>query len=97
MSGYCILEINKNYMPKLICVKCETELKPLENGISLAELFSNSEKIYRILQADMWHCPVCGYKVVAGIADKGLEHYENNLDKKINELKLMKKTIVYNK
>lgn len=64
-------------MSKPICCLCEVELKPKQCGIIVAEMFQDDKEIYRLWNADIWYCPVCGFEVVVKFADKPLmEHFD---------------------
>jgi predicted RNA-binding Zn-ribbon protein involved in translation (DUF1610 family) len=66
-------------MPKLVCVKCEVELKPEKNGVHVHELFQKNTAIYKVWEADLWKCPGCGFLIVAGFANvPTAEHYEKD-------------------
>lgn len=85
-------------MPKMVCVKCETELKPEENGTIVVELFQENTEPYKVWSADKWKCPVCGIEVIAGFGNYPLmEHYEGDIKAFIEGLKMDGKEIVYDK
>lgn len=85
-------------MPRLICRKCETQLKPKENGVKVVELFQNNQKVYKIWDADLWHCLICGFEVVAGFGESPMmEHYQGDIKKVVAELEEKGKTIIYDK
>jgi hypothetical protein len=68
-------------MPKLVCVDCQTELSILKSGGYVIETFGNPEhpKPYKIWSADVWECPGCHKKIVAGFSNHPLgEHYEGD-------------------
>ena len=74
-------------MAKLVCVKCECELRPEINGVGVIETASFGP--YKIWHADLWQCPGCGIAIVAGFGQQPIvEHFED-FDK---ELKLVKET-----
>ena len=58
-------------MPKLLCVKCQVELRPETNHFIVLEKEAN-----RIIEADKWKCPGCGIEIVAGFASTGLEFWQ---------------------
>ena len=62
-------------MPKLVCVKCQTELKPETSGTTVVEMASFGP--YKVWAADTWKCPGCGIEIVGGFADLPLrqDHY----------------------
>ncbi len=57
-------------MPKMVCVQCQRELTPLENGVYLIEIawFDARPMPYKIYQADLWKCAKCDTRIVAGLA-----------------------------
>ncbi|KKN16780.1 hypothetical protein LCGC14_0972420 [marine sediment metagenome] len=64
-------------MPKIVCVKCEVEYKPEENGITLEEMANFGS--YKLWNADLFKCPKCGNEIVGGFADRPFaEHFEDN-------------------
>ena len=62
-------------MPKLVCVKCERELRPEKNGFIVVDTFSDHTPC-KITEADKWKCPTCGVEIVAGFALGSIEHLE---------------------
>ncbi len=50
-------------MPKLVCVKCQCELRPETNDTTVIETAKFGP--YKIWDADTWKCPGCGIEVVA--------------------------------
>ena len=62
-------------MAKLVCTKCETELRPSKNGVLVIETASFGP--YKVWNADAWKCPGCGFEIVAGFAEQPLrqDHY----------------------
>lgn len=54
-------------MPKLLCVRCEQELRPSINGVVVVEYSDLGP--YKVWSADEWTCPICGATIVAGFAD----------------------------
>ena len=68
---------------KIICVKCQCELRPEVNGTLVVEMASFGP--YKIWKADTWRCPGCGYEVTTGfgaapIMHHGDEHFQEDLD-----------------
>lgn len=62
-------------MSKLVCVKCECELRPETNGTTVVETASFGP--YKIWDADTWKCPGCGMEVVSGFGNNPVreDHY----------------------
>lgn len=85
-------------MPKSVCVKCEVELRPEKNGVIVAELMQHNTKIYKLWSADLWKCPKCGIEVVLGFGRQAfIEHFEGEIDAKLQELKDAGRKIIYDK
>jgi len=85
-------------MPKSVCVNCEVELKPEENGIVVAEMFQENTKIYKLWYADLWKCPLCDYKIILGFGNNPfMEHFQGDCESRVDELLLEGKTIIYDK
>ena len=55
-------------MTKVVCVECEEEMKPEENGVDVLERGGDG-KPYKMWKADVLECPGCGRRVVSGFAD----------------------------
>lgn len=51
-------------MLKLVCVKCQCELRPETNGTVVIETASFGP--YKVWNADTFKCPGCGVEIVAG-------------------------------
>lgn len=69
-------------MPRLVCVKCKTELKPIENGVSSVEMADFGA--YKLWNSDKWGCPECGFEVLAGFAQEPMAgHYEPGFQAKL--------------
>jgi len=83
-------------MPKSVCAKCEVELKPEHNGVIVAEMMHNNTEIYKLWFADLWKCPECGIEVVLGFGVQPyMEHFDGDLNAKLEELKLSGRRIIY--
>ena len=75
-------------MSKLVCVECNRELRPEQNGIYLVELFADDKKVYKIWTADLWKCPDCGKEIVSGFADNPLfEHYQGDGEANVGKIR----------
>ena len=85
-------------MPKLVCVKCEVELKCEKNGVRVAEMFQQNTKIYKLWDTDMWKCPICGYLIIAGFAPYPFaEHYKDNCEEIVQRTLEKGGKVVYDK
>ena len=81
-------------MPKMVCVPCEVELKPIENGALVIEMASFGP--YKAWDADVWGCPKCHHQTVAGFGNNPLhEHYEEGFTKWLDEAKARAHRIIY--
>ena len=58
---------------KLVCVKCEGEMRPRNNDAAVVEMANFGP--YKLWNADIWACPGCGFEVVAGFAQKPFAEY----------------------
>jgi hypothetical protein len=62
------------YMP--VCVKCGKDMKIVQTGSEMVEMFGDPVRPYRITSADRWKCRVCEVEVLAGFGDKAhTEHF----------------------
>jgi transposase len=82
-------------MPKLVCVKCQTELRAETNGTLVIETASFGP--YKVWNADTWKCPGCGIEIVAGFGDRPLrqDHYEPGFDTWLEKVKSYSKRVEY--
>ena len=75
-------------MMKILCVKCQSEMKPVKNGTYVFEMAAavksekNPQGIYKIWVADTWGCSNCDVEVVAGF---GLKPVAIHHDEKFGE------------
>lgn len=56
-------------MPRPTCAQCEREMKTNEIGVYVVETMGKERTPYRLWAADLYRCPICGAKVVAGYAN----------------------------
>lgn len=83
-------------MPKSVCAKCEVELRPETNGVIVAEMFMDNQKIYKLWESDLWKCPECGIEVVLGFGGMSfMEHYEGDINAKLEELRNNGRRIIF--
>jgi hypothetical protein len=61
-------------MPRMICPYCQCEYRMETAGVNVIEMAAFGP--YRIWRADMWACPGCGQRIIAGFSAKAHEHYE---------------------
>lgn len=75
-------------MPKMVCVKCQVELRIEKNGVIVAERFQNNTKIYKLWDADLWKCPLCRIEIIGGFAQQNFaEHYKDNCEALVEQFK----------
>lgn len=80
---------------KLVCVKCEVELKPSVNGTIVIETMRFAEP-YKIWSADTWKCPGCDVEIVAGFGMNPIaEHFQSGFEDKLEAAKSRAKKLVY--
>ena len=72
-------------MPKMVCSKCEVELRPSLKGVNVLETQGKTTP-YQIWSADEWECPKCGIKVVAGFSDLCIPHWEAMFEDTLNRI-----------
>ena len=62
-------------MPKMVCGKCQTELKIEHTGTTVLEMASFG--VYKVWDADTWKCPGCGVSIVSGFGQHPIreDHY----------------------
>lgn len=65
-----------------VCVACEVEMKPKQNGVVLVEAATFG--FLSLHMADVWHCPACGHEAIIGVADDALfGHWEGGIVEEI--------------
>lgn len=73
-------------MSKVICNRCEREMKPLQTGVYVVEMASFGP--YKIWQADKKECPECGQTVTTGFGyDAIATHHEQGFKEFLDSLK----------
>jgi hypothetical protein len=83
-------------MPKLVCIPCEVELKPSENGVYVVEMASFGP--YKICSADAWICPKCDNEIVAGFGYEAMkEHFQTGFTELLEKIKASKSRVIYDK
>lgn len=72
-------------MPKLVCTKCQVELKPETNGVKVIEMASFGP--YKIWNADLWKCRGCGLEIVSGFAHEPIaEHFQPTFPQELEKI-----------
>ena len=86
-------------MPKIVCVDCETELIVISNDTIVIEtaLALPDDGIYKVYNADLWGCPVCGRQIVAGFGAVPIreDHYADDFKAWVNTLVSKTKNVIY--
>ena len=82
-------------MTKLVCVSCETELRPQDNGTIVIETASFGP--YKVWNADTWKCPYCGIEIVAGFGNAPMreDHWKDDFAEWLEKIKASTRRIVY--
>lgn len=78
---------------KIVCVQCQTELKPKTNGVGVIEMAGTNP--YRLWRADLLACPGCGFEVVSGFAPRHVAHYEATFVEQVEKAKQQAPQIIY--
>ena len=81
---------------KLVCKKCEVEFRIEKSGITVAEMFLENEKIYKLWGADLHKCPKCGHEIVAGFALQPFAiHFKSNCESLVKKIKKDGGIVIY--
>ena len=57
---------------------CGRFMQPQKNGVTVEELLESGGP-YKLWDADLWHCPECGTRVITGFGQTPLaEHWQPN-------------------
>lgn len=79
-----------------ICVNCQQELRPWENGVIIEDMF-NGDQSYKLWMGDTWHCGKCGLKVVIGFGQNPLtEHFQPAHKQMLEKLRVQGTKIIKN-
>ena len=85
---------------KLVCPRCQCEFKPHTNGVGVIETMDRGEAAYRLWRADLWACPGCDARVVAGFSGHGYEpiaeHYQPEFAAELAVIKASKVVVIDN-
>lgn len=73
-------------MPKIVCLDCRTEYQIESNEVYCVDMAWDPPQPYRITACDMWVCPGCGKKILAGFAPHGYEHYQDEFNKLLEKI-----------
>lgn len=79
---------------KKVCVKCQIELLPHENGVVAVSMASFGP--YELYEADVWCCSECSWEGILGFAVQPFAvHHSSDLVAEINRLKESGRVIHY--
>ena len=60
----------------VLCVACGVVMRVKQNSVTVEELMSDDEP-YKLWDADLFECPVCGVEVITGFGRLPIaEHYQ---------------------
>lgn len=54
---------------KIICANCQTQFRIKKNGVLAVDMFDRPERPYEAYTGDLWECPGCGARIVAGFGE----------------------------
>ena len=61
-----------------ICTECELHTEKVQSGVSVVTTFLTPPTLYEVWSADLWQCPNCNHKFIAGYGDRPLvRHFED--------------------
>lgn len=65
-------------MTKLVCIRCECELRASTSGTVVVEMASFGP--YKVWNGDTFKCPGCGIEIVGGFAEEPMrdDHYASD-------------------
>jgi len=64
---------------KLVCEKCRTQLRVKRNGVLVVDMFQTPPEPYEIREGDLWECPGCNARIVAGFGlNPVASHYDSD-------------------
>lgn len=67
---------------KPVCVKCEVDMYPEENGVLLVQTAGEERRPYKAWMADKWKCAKCGCEVLSGFSDREMHITKDDLEGK---------------
>jgi len=77
-------------MSRPVCVECSVEMRVLKNGVDYIESMVMNEETapYKIIQCDMFECPICKHRILGGFAQKAYtKHYQDNFKNILERIK----------
>lgn len=73
-------------MRRPVCVKCQRQFRNIKSGVFVIEMFCIPPKPYKIWMADLFECPTCKARIVAGFGDNPVaRHYEEDFEHWVRE------------
>ena len=65
------------WKPRPVCPKCEVEMYPETNGVTVVTHAHNPPVPYEAYMADLWKCRICGSEVVTGYSQNAFVTKDN--------------------
>ncbi len=82
-------------MPKIVCVKCQTEFSSALGDVGVVVVEMAGDRVYKLWMADLASCSGCGTEVVGAFADNPLSRDEEAA-RQLEEIKRIGKArIIY--
>jgi len=72
---------------KLVCVRCQIELRPVKLGMPVVEMAGSPARPLRIWFADVWGCKECGFEVCAGFSKHPIEWFDERFARYLESAK----------
>lgn len=79
-------------MPKIICTKCERDYVPDKIGVCIADMAYDPPMAMAVASGDVWKCPACGHKIIAGMG--AFEHDDAEVVRRLRYATMHNKPIV---
>jgi ribosomal protein L37AE/L43A len=82
--------IEEYKMTRLLCPECEVELVVYKTGVDVIEtrLTSNDvQQPMRLWRADVWECPGCGMRIIAGFSTTPESDFEPEFKSSVTKAK----------
>lgn len=75
-------------MRKPLCIKCQTQFRVVETGVTVMTMFSTPPRPCELIMADLLECPGCGTQIVAQYANRiYARHYNPNFQERLDQAK----------
>lgn len=70
-----------------VCVKCNIELMPERNGVTVVDWYRENQEIYQLWDADLWKCRKCDMEIVVGFGgDPYARHDSTNCQEMVDNM-----------